>query len=269
MIKVSVIMITYNHDIYISEAIQGILMQLCDFEIEVIIADDKSPDNTEKVVMSIIKSHPKGHLIKYTKHKVNKGMHENFVWASEQCKGKYIALCEGDDKWIDPLKLQQQVSFLDQNPDYSMCIHNATVNNLINGTTRKFNEDLLKTTFLTKDVIMKSWFTPTASFLYRNYNFTMPKWKNVNGDMIILYLNSLYGKIHYINKEMSVYNYGVENSLSQVLSLKNKRSRFLALYAKKFNLLNEFDKLTGFKYFFYTMKKRLAMCIGIVFNMMK
>jgi glycosyltransferase involved in cell wall biosynthesis len=118
--QVSVIMITYNHEKYITQAIEGVLMQECDFGVELILANDNSPDNTDDVVTNYLsqKDIPKNIKINYTKHKANKGMHPNFVWATEQCKGKYIAMCEGDDYWTDPLKLQKQVNFLETNEDY-------------------------------------------------------------------------------------------------------------------------------------------------------
>ncbi|MEM8927804.1 MAG: glycosyltransferase, partial [Bacteroidota bacterium] len=119
-ITVSVIMITYGHAQFIKEAISGVLIQECNFPIELIIADDNSPDNTEEEVMEFLKDHPKKHLVKYTKHKENKGMHENFQWVTDESRGKYIAQCEGDDYWIDPYKLQKQVDFLEQNPEYGL-----------------------------------------------------------------------------------------------------------------------------------------------------
>lgn len=123
----SILTITYGHEAYIAETIEGVLNQEVDFPVEMIIADDCSPDNTEKVVRGYIENHPNGHWIKYTKHKENKGMNKNFIWALEQCQGKYIALCEGDDYWTDPLKLQKQVDFLEEHSDYNLCYHNASI----------------------------------------------------------------------------------------------------------------------------------------------
>ena len=117
---VSVVMITYNHEKYIQQAVEGVLMQQTDFPIELIIADDASPDQTEKIVTTIKKKHPNGNWIKYTRHLQNKGMTENFMWALGQAQGKYIALCEGDDYWTDPYKLQKQVDFLEANEEYGL-----------------------------------------------------------------------------------------------------------------------------------------------------
>lgn len=117
---VSVVMITYGHENYIKEAIEGVLMQICNFEIKLIIADDKSPDNTEILVKNIIQNHPNGHWIEYIRHTENKGMISNFIWALRKAESKYIAFCEGDDYWTDPLKLQKQVNFLDENKEYGL-----------------------------------------------------------------------------------------------------------------------------------------------------
>lgn len=125
MISVSVIMITYAHEKFIREAIEGVMIQEVDFTLELIIADDCSPDKTESVIREIIETHPKSGIIKYTRHATNKGMISNFTWALEQCKGDYIALCEGDDYWTDPLKLQKQVDFLENNQNYILHYHNC------------------------------------------------------------------------------------------------------------------------------------------------
>ena len=115
---VSVCMITYGHETFIKQAIEGVLFQKCDFDIELIIADDSSRDATDAVVNEIINGHKNGHLIKYYRHESNLGVMPNFIFALQRCKGKFIALCEGDDYWIDPYKLQKQVNFLEANLDY-------------------------------------------------------------------------------------------------------------------------------------------------------
>lgn len=125
--KVSVCMITYGHEKYIRQAIEGVLMQQCDFEVEFIVANDCSPDATGQVIKDIIKSHPRGSWIKYMRHDKNLGMMPNFIFAIQECKGEYIALCEGDDYWTDPFKLQKQVDFLENNSKYSYCGHKSFV----------------------------------------------------------------------------------------------------------------------------------------------
>ncbi len=120
---VSVIMLTYNHEKFIKEALNGVLMQECDFDIELILVNDCSLDKTDEVIKDNLSGNnvPCNFIIKYTKHKVNKGANPNFLWATQRASGKYIALCEGDDYWTDPLKLQKQVDFLEGNQEYSIC----------------------------------------------------------------------------------------------------------------------------------------------------
>jgi glycosyltransferase involved in cell wall biosynthesis len=120
---VSICMITYGHEKYIPAAIDGILMQKIDFEYELIISNDCSPDNTDTVVQNYIDNHTNGRFIKYFSQRTNIGAFKNFLFAFEQAKGKYIAICEGDDYWTDPLKLQKQVAFLESNLGYSFCTH--------------------------------------------------------------------------------------------------------------------------------------------------
>jgi glycosyltransferase involved in cell wall biosynthesis len=138
-LMVSVDMITYKHEAYIAQAIEGVLMQETNFEYDLIIADDCSPDKTEEIVKNIIATHPKGHIIKYFRHEKNIGMNQNGLFAVQQCKGKYIAICEGDDYWTDPLKLQKQVDFLEANLAYGLVFTNATI----------YNQNLEKNVFTT------------------------------------------------------------------------------------------------------------------------
>lgn len=111
--QVSVCMITYGHEKYIREAIEGVLMQECDFEIELIIANDCSPDQTDAVIQNILENHPRAAWIKYFRHDKNLGMIPNFLFALNQCKGEFVAMCEGDDYWITKDKLQKQIAVLE------------------------------------------------------------------------------------------------------------------------------------------------------------
>lgn len=162
-LMVSVDMITYKHEAYIAQAIEGVLMQETNFEYDLIIADDCSPDKTEEIVKNIIATHLKGHIIKYFRHEKNIGMQANGVFAVQQCKGKYIALCEGDDYWIDPLKLQKQVDFLEENEDYSVC---GTYCDVLRDQIYEKRQFDKKITFSFFDVIVKNPI-PTLTVCFR------------------------------------------------------------------------------------------------------
>lgn len=120
--KVSCHIITYNQKDYISQCINGILMQQTDFPFEIIIGDDNSTDGTREILIDYQNKYPE--IIKLNlRIERGKGIpgKENFLSTLAMCKGKYISLCDGDDYWTDPYKLQKQQDFLEQNDDYSIC----------------------------------------------------------------------------------------------------------------------------------------------------
>lgn len=114
---VSVCMITYNHEKYIGQAIEGVLLQKCNFPIELVIGEDCSTDSTRKICEEYQRNN---NIIKLLPSENNLGVIPNFIRTLSSCKGKYIAFCEGDDYWIDPLKLQKQADYLEKNPRVSM-----------------------------------------------------------------------------------------------------------------------------------------------------
>ena len=115
---VSVCMITYNHEKFIAQAIEGVLMQKTSFPIELIISDDCSPDNTKAIIERYAKENPS--IIKPIYRNPNIGVMPNFIDSLKRCSGKYIAYCDGDDYWTDPLKLQKQVECLENDPNCSI-----------------------------------------------------------------------------------------------------------------------------------------------------
>lgn len=242
-IAVSVVMISYNHENYIKEAIEGVLMQECDFNVELIIADDNSPDNTEAVVLDLIKNHKNGHWIKYVKHSTNKGMMPNFLWALNACKGKYIALCEGDDYWIDSQKLQKQVSFLEKNKDYNLSVSGYTKYNTY---TKKYESIIdspsgLETSpegfsFSLEDS-RKRWLTKTLTALFRNdVQVTQQLAEYKYGRDVHLFYHILKsGKGFYFTKEMGVYRVhlgGVVSMKSTAFHYKTGYLIYKELYGK-------------------------------------
>ncbi len=165
---VSVVMITYGHNQFIHQAIEGVLMQKCDFEIELIIANDCSPDNTDKVVEGILQRHPNANWINYTKHSENKGMMSNFIWALQQAQSKYIALCDGDDYWTDPLKLQKQVDFLEGNSHVSSVCTNASFSDGHGQEGFFFDADDFATTVYKFRAVYEKNIFPTLTGVFKN-----------------------------------------------------------------------------------------------------
>lgn len=216
-IKVSVCVITYNHESYISDTLNGIFSQKVPFDVEVIIAEDCSPDNTKEVVHSLINNIPDNFVVHYFRHKKNLGPIYNLDWALKKCTGEYIAWCEGDDYWTDVDKLVKQVQILDRHPEYSMSTHNALVKyEYLNKDFELFNDFKEHSRIFSFEEVLKSWSIPSASMVVRkNVIERLPDWfKTVyNGDWTLQLLAALYGDIHYLNVEMCVYRRN-EKSLS-------------------------------------------------------
>lgn len=217
---VSVCCITYNHEPYIAQTLDGFLMQKTSFPFEVLVHDDASTDRTADIIRGYEKKFPK--IIKpiYQKEnqysKGNRAILASFVYSRAQ--GKYIALCEGDDYWIDENKLQMQVDFLEKNPEYGMCytrvkqfIQNIKkFSRVLFGKNVKDFEDLLfngnriptLTTVFKKDLLdnyLKDIYPQDKGWLMGDY----PMW---------LYFTH-ESKVQFLDKVTSVYRV-LENSAS-------------------------------------------------------
>jgi len=124
-LMVSVCCITYNHEKYIAQALDGFLMQKTNFKFEILIGEDGSTDDTKKIIEDYCNRYPG--LVQLISHSPNKGAIRNQIDILGRAKGKYIAMCDGDDFWTDPTKLQKQVDFLENNEDYVICCHYSKV----------------------------------------------------------------------------------------------------------------------------------------------
>jgi glycosyltransferase involved in cell wall biosynthesis len=122
-VKVSVAIITYNHEKFIAEALESVLMQVTDFRYEIVIGDDCSSDRTHEIIGDFQKNHPG--KIRLLISETNIGVKKNLAQTIMACKGEYIALLDGDDYWTAPQKLRHQVGFLDSRPGCSFCFHSV------------------------------------------------------------------------------------------------------------------------------------------------
>lgn len=202
--KVSVVSVSYNQEEYIRQTLEGFLDQQTDFDFEVVIADDASTDRTPEIIQEYADKYPR--VIKPILRKKNIGVLQNFVDTLRAAKGKYIALCEGDDYWTDPEKLQRQFDFMESHPDYAVCFHPVRVvfeNNeekesiipAIKGKFRPTREDLLKRNFI-----------QTNSVMYRRQPYeNMPQEDILPVDWFLHLYHAQFGKIGFINRAMSVY----------------------------------------------------------------
>jgi glycosyltransferase involved in cell wall biosynthesis len=233
---VSVVMITYMHEQFIADAINGILIQEVDFQVELILADDCSPDGTEKIVKSF-ESHPNFLRVKYTKHSKNIGMMPNFIWALNQARGRYIALCEGDDYWTDPLKLQKQVDFLEGNEDFSLVAHDIMLLKDDNYISDKKN----RTEFFLSDFFKGSCIN-TVSAVFRNNIHSIESIEHARvGDWALFILCAEKGRVGFISEEMAVYRIhdagifsGVEKKDEKIIEILESFKKVFPKYKDEF-----------------------------------
>jgi len=196
-------MITYGHASFILEAIRGVLFQDTDFKVELIISNDRSPDETDKIVLDFLSSSevPERFEIKYFNHDPNLGMARNFLWAMKQCKGKYIALCEGDDYWNDSQKLKKQWKFLEENPKYVLSFHDSFVVETDGKVgNKRYLEDSNKKDLSFEEFSIGKFVLPTHSVLFRNQNLDeLPPTflKVLNTDTFLYMFLSSNGSFHF------------------------------------------------------------------------
>ena len=203
--KVSVRMITYNHEKWIAKAIDSVLMQNVDFDYEIVIGEDFSTDRTRDIVIDYRKRYPD--RIRLVLSDANVGAHRNLTRTHHACHGEYIADLEGDDYWTSPDKLQKQVDFLDNHPDCTICFHNASVINDLDQEVRYYCSPAQKEISTLQD-LLKADFIPTCSVMFRNGLFSeFPDWfyQLPMGDWPTHVFNAQHGTIGYINEIMAAY----------------------------------------------------------------
>lgn len=208
---VSILCVTYNHKDYIKQCLDGFVMQKTNFKFLAYVGDDCSTDGTTEIVREYEKKYP--HIIKGIYHKQNTGGEDNFFDVANACKSKYVALCEGDDYWIDEYKLQKQVDFLESNPDYAICFHPVKV--VYEGFDFKKTDEIYPAqefikNELTFDLFLENNWMATNSVVYR-WEFNdkdiekyFPK-DIMPGDWYLHLLHAKEGKIKILTDVMAVY----------------------------------------------------------------
>jgi len=203
---VSVILTTYNHEKYAAQAIEGVIMQQCDFPIELLIGEDCSTDRTLEVCREYQRRYPQ--IIRLITSEANVGAHQNYFRQHARTRGRYLALCDGDDYWTQPLKLQKQVEFLEANPEHTLCFHNAhIVYEEGRAKPHLFNLKGLSTVTV-REIIEWDWIIPTASIVVPRAAITMLPatfYSFPSGDLPLSILCASAGKVHYFDECMSVY----------------------------------------------------------------
>ncbi|MDZ7740334.1 MAG: glycosyltransferase [Bacteroidota bacterium] len=206
---VSICCSTFNHENFIGEALDGFLMQKCDFPVEILIHEDCSTDNTAVIIKEYQQKFSDIIKPKFQKeNQYSKGVKPISQLLLPRSQGKYIALCEGDDYWTDPYKLQNQVDFLEANEDFAICHHNMQVIYEENNNKPHLSNPPDGEKFTTIETLAHGNYIYTASCVFRDGLFgEFPNWfaKCPIGDYPLHMLNAQFGKIRYFPEIMGVY----------------------------------------------------------------
>lgn len=272
---VSVCVITYNHEKYIGQCLEGILMQQTSFPFEIIIGEDCSADNTRSIVSHFEQQYPG--IIKPIYHRRNVGAARNhFEYCFPKIRGRYIAICDGDDYWTDPLKLQKQVDFLEQHPQCVLCFHLVKQVDQDDRIIQQ-QEPAGKTVFYAwNDILHIS--IPTLSVLFRNCIDRFPEeiFEAKSGDTFLFGMLSRYGgaaDLGFVGAHYRVHAGGTYSGKSQVEQYRQtihtrKLMQRSAYFSREqaLEIRKEVDRRKK-RYIKHFIKKgQLANCLKILFT---
>lgn len=204
--KVSSLIVTYNHERYLAEAIESALRQEVPFEHEVVIGEDCSTDRTREIALDLQRRHPD--RIRLLLHDRNLGANRNFVQTLRACRGQYIAILEGDDYWTRPDKLRKQTEFLEAHPECALSFHCVKLVYEGNASMAPVYPPPEYKTISTLEDILERNFIQTCSTVFRNGLIRdFPDWffDAPVGDWPLHVMNAVHGHIGFLPQIMGVH----------------------------------------------------------------
>lgn len=241
--------LAYNHEKYIKKTLEGFVNQQTSYKYRVIVHDDASTDGTASIIKDYAEKYPDiivPFLQKENQYSKHLDIFDYFI--KPLLEGKYVAICEGDDYWCDPNKLQRQIDFLENNPDFSACVHNTEKIKEDGSSTGMFYNSSTKDREISTDEIIKR----GSSFIHlnsivcrREYRENKPEEFYIPraGDYTLLIYLATVGKIWYMADIMSKYRMMSEGSWSKTMKrdtafrMEHSRSTVTAL-----EKMNEYTK---------------------------
>lgn len=259
-IMVSILCATYNHEKYIRQCLEGFLQQKTDFQFEVIVHDDASTDGTAAIVREYEEKYPE--IIKPIYQKENqysKGISIDKTYMRPKVRGKYVAICEGDDFWISPLKLQKQVDALENTPSCHMSVHAVRLyseNGKPLDRTMPDPLDEKSCVINSRDFLLKiaeEYCYQTVSYFlrsedYMKYWHEYPLFKQVSrtGDYPYMLYFAQLGAIYYIGEVLAGHR--MEGVSSWTKNYISKRENVIPHWEKEVKMFEEYDKYTKEQY---------------------
>lgn len=261
-VLVSIWCITYNHEQYIRDALESFLEQETDFRYEIVVHDDASTDNTARIIKEFEEKYPKLiHGIYQTENQTSRnGTDRKWIWAiqAQHCKGKYIALCDGDDFWSDSRKLQIQINYMEKYPECVLTAHDAVLMNIEKGEAKVMQPYDGDRDISADEIIMQyHGMLPASSMVFQKKALAADFHQYFLGAGIGDYPLQLWmmtrGRVHYFDRVMSVYRYMHKGSWNQRVTADIKH--IAAHTVQMIYFLKEFDKYTEGKYQSSIMKR--------------
>ena len=242
-IMLSIVCTTYNHEKYIRETLDGFVIQKTSFPFEIIVHDDASSDRTPNIVKEYEEKYPL--LFRNIYRKENWYSQGKNIWEYlfvNVVKGKYIAICEGDDYWIDPLKLEKQVSFLEHHTEYSICYHRVK---LIAGKRFELSKIPRKYSMTQYDIARTNYIN-TPSVIFRNFgneiDYTLLS-QCLASDYVLWLLLSSRGKIYFLDDVMACYRinpnslWGTKSAIYQYSNWINTIKKLIPKYNYRVSII--------------------------------
>ena len=250
-VEVSIVCNAYNHENYIRDALESFVTQKTNFLFEILVHDDASTDNTADIIREYEKKYPeKIKPIYQTVNQYSQGVPISRTFHFPRAKGKYIAVCEGDDYWIDPLKLQKQYDAMEKHPEIDVCAHRSI---MVNAETKEKIRDISAakedTVIPVEEVIAGGGgFVATSSLFYRaEINSDIPQFRKFLGlDYTLQIHSSLRGGMLYLNDCMSAYRAMAKDSWSSKMT--TQPDKLIKHGEKVIKMLEILDKSTEYKY---------------------
>jgi len=247
---VSIVCDTYNHAPYVRDALDGFLAQQTNFPIEIIVHDDASIDGTAEAIRCWQERYPdKIHAILQTENQYSKGVSISAIMISK-ARGKYIAICEGDDYWTSPDKLEKQVLYMEMHPECSMCIHAASIidsNGKKTGMLKQFRHD--RVVDMRDILLLGGRLAATSSYLYPKAlrEESLPAFcrmvPGVGDSPLQLYL-ATKGTVYYMSESLSCYRRGHANSWT-MRTFRSGEGALTAYLEASIRMLRAFDEYTN------------------------